>query len=318
MNHVIELSRIDQIRTSARQIVRELGFMHNQLAGTQLSASAVHTIIELGYGTVATATALGELLHLEKSSVSRLLLKLETDALVSVDIDPTDKRVRNLALTSKGRILLCQIEDYARNQLQSALSAISGDRLRNIEDGLLAFANALGSNNTTQMIADIGLDIREGYQSGLIAGVTEMHASFYSMSYGFGAVFERKVATEMSEFIGRIDRPMNTVISAYRGNQLLGSVTIDGEDLGESAAHLRWFIVSPNASGIGIGRQLLKYATAFVDQNNFRQTHLWTFQGLDGARHLYENVGFQFADEKSGSQWGTKVIEQEFIRSRPS
>ena len=145
-----------------------------------------------------------------------------------------------------------------------------------------------------------------------------MHASFYSKNYGFGAAFERKVATEMSEFMGRIDRPMNATISAYRGDQLLGSVSLDGEDLGESTAHLRWFIVSPNAHGFGIGKRLIERVTAFVDENGFRQTRLWTFQGLDAARHLYESVGFQLVDEKPGSQWGTEVIEQEFTRQSPS
>ena len=136
MNHSFNVSHIDQLRTAARQIVRELGFMHDQLAGTQLSPSAVHTIIELGYGTVANASALGELLRLEKSSISRLLMKLETDGLVRVDIDPTDKRVRNLVLTPKGTTLLLQIEEYARRQLQSALGTMSADELRTVEVGL--------------------------------------------------------------------------------------------------------------------------------------------------------------------------------------
>ncbi|PXW81897.1 hypothetical protein BZA02_103168 [Ruegeria sp. P4] len=73
MNQPSDTSRIDKMRAAARHIVRELGFMQKGLAGTDLSPSAVHTILEIGHGTVATASALGPLLHLEKSSVSRLL-----------------------------------------------------------------------------------------------------------------------------------------------------------------------------------------------------------------------------------------------------
>jgi len=317
MNNLLSVSRIDQVRTSARRIVRKLGFMHNHLAGTQLSPSAVHTIIELGYGTVTNASALGELLRLEKSSISRLLKKLETGGLVRVDADLSDKRIRNLELTSKGTTLLRQVEEYARKQLHSALNKMSADELRTVEDGLFAFANSLSTHEATSVMPDTSLDIREDYQSGLIAGVTDMHASFYSKYYGFGAVFERKVATEMSEFMGRIDKSVNTTISAYRGEQLLGSISLDGEDLGHSTAHLRWFIVSPNAQGLGVGKRLIEKATAFVDENCFRQTRLWTFQGLDAARHLYESAGFLLVGEKPGSQWGTQVVEQEFIRQNP-
>lgn len=289
--------------------------MHSHLAGTQLSPSALHTIIELGYGTVANASALGELLRLEKSSISRLLKKLERDGLVNVSTDPSDRRVRALGLTPQGTALLRQVEGYGRRQLQSSLSKLSAEELKDVENGLFSFANALRPHQATSSVPETSLDIREGYQSGLIAGVTGMHAAFYSENYRFGAVFERKVASEMSEFMGRIDREGNTTFSAYRAEQLLGSVTLDGEDLGDSRAHLRWFIVSPNARGLGVGKGLIEKATDFVDKNGFQQTHLWTFQGLDAARHLYEDAGFRLVEEQSGSQWGTQVVEQEFVRN---
>jgi len=317
MNNMLSVSRIDRIRTSARQIVRDLGFMHTHIAGTQLSPSAVHTIIELGYGTVTNASALGELLRLEKSSISRLLKKLERSGLVRIDTSPSDKRVHNLGLTPQGTILLHQIEEYARRLLRSALGKITDEELKTVEDGLFAFANSLGTNEATSVVPDFNLDIKTGYQTGLIAAVTDIHAAFYGENYGFGAVFERKVATEISEFMGRIDRPVNTIISAYRGDRLLGSVSLDGEDLGDRTAHLRWFIVSPSARGLGLGKQLIEKACAFVDEIGFRQTRLWTFQGLDAARHLYESAGFTLADEKPGSQWGNQVVEQEFIRQNP-
>jgi hypothetical protein len=39
-----------------------------------------------------------------------------------------------------------------------------------------------------------------------------------------------------------------------------------------------------------------------------------TFKGLDAARHLYEKHGFSLVHEVPGTQWGTEVIEQEFVR----
>jgi DNA-binding MarR family transcriptional regulator/GNAT superfamily N-acetyltransferase len=316
MNQIHTRARIDKIRSTARQIVRELGFMQTGLAGTNLSPSALHTIIEIGYNTVTNASGLGALLHLEKSSVSRLVQKLENEGLIDVGFDPNDKRSRVLSLTPDGQRLLGQVEGFAREQLRAALDDLPAREVAQIETGLALFATALGSNTQPTLDDQTGLEVHQGYCPGIIASVTQLHASFYSQNYGFGAVFESKVASEMSEFMTRIDNPMNAVFSVYRGDELLGSVSIDGEDLEDGVSHLRWFIVSPNAQGLGIGKLLLESATSFVDQNAFQSTRLWTFKGLDAARHLYETHGFALTHETPGTQWGTEVIEQEFVRKR--
>ncbi len=317
MQNTQDKTVINGIRTHARHIVRELGFMQSGLAGTNLSPSAVHTILELGYGTVSNASALGQLLHLEKSSVSRLLKKLQADQLIHVDSDEGDKRSRKLSLTQDGETLLNSIEVYAQGQLQTALGDLAKDEVRKIEVGLARFAKALGTSPAVPATPVEDLEIRTDYQPGIIAQVTGLHAAFYSKNYGFGSVFERKVATEMAAFMGRIERPMNTTFSAYRGDVLLGSVSIDGQDLEPGESHLRWFIVSPAAHGAGIGRILMQHATAFVDKRGAERTRLWTFKGLDAARHIYEKNGFQLVSETPGTQWGTQVTEQEFMRTRP-
>ncbi|SMC13491.1 Acetyltransferase (GNAT) family protein [Roseovarius aestuarii] len=316
MTQILPTSRIDKIRSAARHIVRELGFMQKGLAGTELSPSAVHTIIEVDHGTVTNASNLGALLHLEKSSVSRLVQKLQKDGLIEVGPDPGDKRSRILALTMKGKCLLSDVEGFARRQLCSALDGLSSKDVARIETGLALFAKALSAEDRSNLDAVTDIEVHQGYRPGVIASVAHLHASFYSKNFGFGAVFEQKVATEMSEFMARIDNPSNATFSAYLDDELLGSVSLDGEDLGEGVCHLRWFIVGPEAQGMGIGNILLERATSFVDQNCFDRTRLWTFKGLDAARHLYEKHGFALAHEIPGTQWGTEVIEQEFERKR--
>ena len=52
----------------------------------------------------------------------------------------------------------------------------------------------------------------------------------------------------------------------------------------------------------------------FCDRRSFRETHPWTFKGLDAARTLYERHGFELTDEFFGDQWGREVLEQKFVR----
>lgn len=315
MIDAIHTNRIDAMRTASREIVRELGFMQTGLAGTGLSPSAVHTILELGYGTVTTAHDLGKKLRLEKSTISRLVQKLMDDGLISAQSDPADRRSRQLSLTEAGSALLAELEDFGRAQLRAALAPLARDDLARVETGLTLFAKALcGPQPAASLTPDV--EICQGYRPGLIAAIVQLHATYYASHYGFGAVFERKVATEMAEFMGRIERPVNTTLTAYAGDSVLGSVSLDGEDLEDGVSHLRWFIVSPAAQGLGIGNRLLEQATSFVDAAGVARTRLWTFKGLDAARHLYEKHGFALIHENPGQQWGTEVIEQTFERRR--
>jgi GNAT superfamily N-acetyltransferase len=99
-----------------------------------------------------------------------------------------------------------------------------------------------------------------------------------------------------------------------QSDDIVGSIAIDGEDLGANVAHLRWFIMDDRARGTGVGRTLLSTALAFADANGFAETPLWTFEGLSAARHLYESQGFACVEEHPGNQWGSEVLEQRFIR----
>lgn len=141
-----------------------------------------------------------------------------------------------------------------------------------------------------------------------------MHAGFYSENYDFGRDFETKVASEMAQFLSRVDRPMNEVWAAMCDDEIVGSISIDGEDLGNEIAHLRWFVMDDQARGTGAGRRLLNSALQFADDQGFRETHLWTFKGLDAARRLYEQTDFALVHEAAGKQWGNEVMEQKFIR----
>ena len=141
-----------------------------------------------------------------------------------------------------------------------------------------------------------------------------MHANYYSKHYEFDDVFERKVATEMAEFLGRLENPKNATFYALGNGEIIGGLSIDGEDLRNNNAHLRWFIMDDTARGLGIGKQLMSKAVEYVDQNDFAATYLWTFKGLDAARNLYEQFGFALEEEKAGKQWGVKVYEQRFVR----
>jgi len=73
---------------------------------------------------------------------------------------------------------------------------------------------------------------------------------------------------------------------------------------------LHWFMIVPELRGSGMGRTLLSEAVAFCRRRGVQSLRLWTFAGLDAARHLYEQQGFRLLAESEATTWGKPVNEQ--------
>jgi len=157
-----------------------------------------------------------------------------------------------------------------------------------------------------------GDEIVRGWVPGAIGRVAELHARYYHRHWKFGVVFEAKVATELSEFLGRYDERRDGFWTASVAGRIEGSITIDGLHAEDAGAHLRWFIMSDALRGRGVGKRLIGTALDFCRARRYARVYLWTFAGLAAARHLYEASGFRLVEQRAGTQWGTAVEEQRF------
>jgi GNAT superfamily N-acetyltransferase len=166
-------------------------------------------------------------------------------------------------------------------------------------------------------------EVVEGPHPFAVDRITALHAAYYARAHGFGAGFEAKVARELAEFTGRWRAGRDAMFLALGAapepggtRPIEGSIVIDGLHAREEGAHLRWFITSDATRGRGTGRELLRHAVSFSDACGYPRLFLWTFAGLDAARHLYESAGFRLMHQAEGAQWGSVVQEQRFERIR--
>ena len=166
--------------------------------------------------------------------------------------------------------------------------------------------------------ADPPVTIARGYLPGAIGRIAELHGTYYAAHWQFGLFFEAKVATELASFLKAYDGQRDGLWLAVVDGRIEGSIVIDGSHADDQGAHLRWFILSDALRGKGAGRRLIASAVDFCRANGYPRIYLWTFEGLDAARHLYESTGFKLERQETGSQWGTVVNEQLFVcRMRP-
>lgn len=158
----------------------------------------------------------------------------------------------------------------------------------------------------------MSLEIANSYVPGAIGRITELHGTYYQQHADFGLYFESKVACELSEFLRRYDSSRDGIWLALSHGRIEGSILIDGVEADTEGAHLRWFIVSDSLRGNGVGSKLITIALDFCRIRKYKKIYLWTFEGLNAARHLYEKHGFRVTQQQRGNQWGSEVNEQRF------
>lgn len=312
---ISEQQNIKNIRTASRLMVRELGFMNQNLAASDYPPSAVHTLLEVEMQGAVTAAQLVSILGLEKSSVSRLLSKLVEAGELEENTSVDDARAKLLSLTAKGRETVKNINYYAHQRVAAALDKLDPFTRETVSQGLSSYSGALkASRENTEGKLQSNLKIVTGYHAGMIGRITEMHGGYYAREHNFGHFFEAKVAAGLADFTARLDKPCNQIWLAMSNDRIVGSVAIDGEDLGNNQAHLRWFILDDGCRGSGLGRKLIEEAMRFCDEKKFSSVQLWTFNKLTAARRLYESFGFELSKQWEGDQWGTTITEQQFSR----
>jgi GNAT superfamily N-acetyltransferase len=150
-----------------------------------------------------------------------------------------------------------------------------------------------------------------GYYPGAIGTITTLHATYYHDNWDLDVTFETQVGRELSEFVEQFHPEKDGLWIAKTSDSFAGSVAIEGYET-EGNARLRWFIVAPGFQGRGIGKELLRTAISFSRGKKYETICLWTFQGLDRARSLYESEGFLLLKEKKAHQWGIDLTEQMF------
>lgn len=151
-----------------------------------------------------------------------------------------------------------------------------------------------------------------GYYPGSVGKITEIHAVYYHEHWGFDVSFETQVGRELSDFVSEFDGDRDGLWVATCDGEFAGSVAIDGRNAGTEGARLRWFIVVPDFQNAGLGRELISRAIAFCKKKLYPGIFLWTFEGLDRARRLYESRGFRLRETHDAAQWGQHINEQKF------
>ena len=147
-------------------------------------------------------------------------------------------------------------------------------------------------------------DIRHELRPGDLGMVIHLHGVLYAREYGLDTTFEPYVAKPLADFAvsgaGRL-------WIAEEDGRVIGSIAV--VDAEEGVGQLRWFLLTPEARGTGLGRRMLETALAYCRDRGMRHVFLWSFAQLDDALRLYERAGFRITERNNSRLWGAERTE---------
>jgi ribosomal protein S18 acetylase RimI-like enzyme len=146
-------------------------------------------------------------------------------------------------------------------------------------------------------------------EPGDLGQVVMLHGLLYAKEYGYDFTFEAYVAEPLAQFVKR-KNSRERIWLAKVDDKIFGSICIC--EVSTSEAQLRWFLVGPEARGLGLGKELIDKALSFCSVQKYNKVTLWTVKGLDAAKSLYVRNGFIVQEEIEHEVWGSVQVEQRY------
>lgn len=153
----ITTNNINQLRQSARIIVRELGLLNDAYCDIGVTLAERHLLIELSGCESPTMSELCERLLIDKSTVSRLISKAVKKGYVKCVIDKLDKRKRLIKITEIGKQVLNAFEPIAFRQTKDALLNLSSEDIKTVYQGIELYAQGLRSSRLQNKVTIVPL-----------------------------------------------------------------------------------------------------------------------------------------------------------------
>lgn len=287
-------SLVEPIRNAARQLVRELHLLDNRYCIEGFTFSECHLLTELDRLGHATAKQLGDILVLEKSTMSRLVNGLLDRDCIQSSRDPEDGRQRQLSLTSRGREGVSRVHAAACEQVLGALDYLSEEEAHAAASGLNRYANGL---RCLRLTADCTLRPIEPRDNPAMATIIR------GVMAEFGAVGpEYSISDpEVDAMCEAYPPPRAVFYVIEKHGAVLGGGGIAPLKGGDGrVCELQKMYFLPELRGTGMGARLLKMLLSDARRLGYSQCYLETLDRMTAAQRLYARYGFDPIDSPMG------------------
>jgi len=138
--------------------------------------------------------------------------------------------------------------------------------------------------------------------------LTDQHQTLYTRDEGFDDSFGPLVRSILEAFATSHDPKREAGWVVEVDGHRAGSIFC--VRLTETTAKLRLFLLTSDARGQGIGKQLLQTCMRFAKASGYSDMTLWTHESHKNACALYTKAGWQLGASKPVRSFGQDLVEQ--------
>lgn len=257
-------------------------------------------LLEISKTERCTANILIHQLGIDRSYMSRMIAKFETNGLIEKTQSQTDSRIRYIRLTELGRKEINRLSDIQSNHIAAIFNKLNEEDQKNVWQSMVLIRNKLSDANDV-------ITIRPFIQSD-IEYIISRHKTLYYAERHLSGTFSTYVDDIVYRFVENFNADTDCLKILECNGVPAGSIAIAKVD--EKTAQLRFFMLEPEMRQRGYGNRLMDMALEFCREKGYEKVFLLTITAQVIARHVYETHGFYKTGSFDKSEWGDGVIEE--------
>jgi ribosomal protein S18 acetylase RimI-like enzyme len=291
---------VDVVRRFNRVVTQRVGALDEEYLARGRPLGASRLLWEIGLDG-AEVRALRQRLDLDSGYLSRLLRRLESERLVTVEAPGAgDGRRREVRLTDAGRAERALLDERSDALASSVLDALDEPR----RDALVA------AMSTVVRLLTAGL-VRVAVEDPSSADAQMcLHSYFAELDERFDTGFDptRALPVDAEDMAP----PHGLLLLARLHGEAVGCGALRLKDEG-GPAEIKRIWVSPSTRGLGVGRRLVRELERHAAERGATTVRLDTNRTLTEAIALYRSEGYRevprFNGEAYADHWFEKSLE---------
>jgi DNA-binding MarR family transcriptional regulator/N-acetylglutamate synthase-like GNAT family acetyltransferase len=301
------VDRVAAVRAFNRFYTGRLGILGEGFLRTPHSLTEARVLYELGHRDVVEVAELRRELEIDAGYLSRLLSRLEEQALVTRERSAEDGRRQRVRLTDHGAAAFVELDRRSAAEIGELLEGLGEERQRRLVAAMQAVAALLDDDPR----ADAAVVLRAPHP-GDYGWIVQRHGAQYAEEYGWDETFEALVARIVADYAEHHDPKREAAWIVEVDGEPVGCVLCVRKD--DATAQLRLLLVDRRARGRGIGGRLIDECLRFARRAGYARIVLWTNDVLHDARRLYERAGFELVESGEHHAFGHDLVEQTWSR----
>ena len=292
---------ISDIREFNRFYTNILGLLNQHILDSGHSMTEARVLFEISKAKRCFANTLVNQLGIDRSYMSRMILKFERNGLITKTVSETDTRVSYIQLTDKGWQDFNDLNEKSNQQIKKLIEPLSDEACQQVH-------NAMNTIKRNLAITTDSFAIRP-FSAKDIDYVISRHKTLYRLESNLSsAAFSDYIDEGLHRFVQNFDKEKDCMfILEYNGDPT-GSLAVIHTN--ENTAQFRYFFLEPGMRGRGLGNKLLDRALDFCREKEYQQVFLWTISAQKVARRLYKSKGFEITQTHENKEWGEVVLEE--------